>query len=124
MVKLLIGFLGGAIGGAAVDLIFLTFAGPSALLTLILGIEDRLSILAAHVVLGGILGMLFVLILRALKKRPSWKHGILWGLVCLAIIGGIPSLFVQDVTAIATIFGFIVWIIYGLILVGTIRFFH
>lgn len=114
------GILGGAIGGAAVDLIFITFIGPSSLFFL-MGITGRINVFLAHVVLGGILGVLFVLTLA--KWRHIWLAGILWGLLCLGIVGGIPSFFVNAVNAKTTIAAFAVWLLFGTILAATIKFF-
>lgn len=114
------GFLGGAIGGAAVDLIFITFVGPSSLFTL-MGITGRIDVFFSHVVLGGALGVLFVLTLA--KWRHIWLAGILWGLICLSIVGGIPSFFVNAVNIKTTIAAFAVWLLFGAILAATVKFF-
>ena len=114
------GFLGGFIGGAVVDLVFISLAGPSAFFSL-LGITGRLAVFFSHLALGAVLGVLFVLISRKLSKFNIWFLGILWGLVCLGIIGGIPACLTNSITSTTTIFGFVVWLLFALILVSTIK---
>ena len=110
------GFIGGAIGGMAVDLIYISLAGPSGLFTLI-GITERCAVFGSHVVLGGFLGILFSLILKKLPNFNIWLAGILWGLACLLFIGGIPSFIAKlPISSITIFFGLLVWILYGLIL--------
>ena len=111
----------GAVGGGLIDLIYITLAGPSAIFNLILGITNRYMLFGAHVVLGGAMGMLFLVLLHSLKLKPSWFAGIFWGLLCLGIIGGIPALITNTITPITTFFGFFVWILYGLILVAGMK---
>jgi len=120
---ILSGFLGGVVGGAVVDLIFINLAGPSALFTL-LGITERVSVFWSHLLLGAISGTLFVLIVGLLPKVNLWLAGLTWGLVCLGIIGGIPSYFAGLISPKTTAFGFFVWILYGLILVIALKFFR
>jgi len=122
--NILNGFLAGAVGGMAVDLIFITFIGPSALFTII-GITERFNVFIAHAVLCGILGVLFVIIVKRFSRFNIWLAGVLWGLICLALIGGVPSFIASSiipVTTTATIFAFVVWILYGLILAAAIKF--
>ena len=117
------GFLGGVLGGAAVDLIFIDRAGPSGLFTL-MGITDRLSVFLGHVILGAIMGIVFVFLLKLFPKINIWLSGILWGLILLLVIGAIPSFFAGGIiNAKTTFFGFLVWIIYGFILSATVKFF-
>ncbi len=117
MRNILSGFLGGVVGGAAVDLIFITYVGPSALFSLI-GITNRCDVFLGHVLLGGILGIIFVFILERLPKYNIWLLGVLWGYFCMLIVGGIPGIFYY---CNAPSFGIIisalgVWTLYGLIL--------
>jgi len=122
--KILYGFLGGVIGGMVVDLIYINLAGPSGLFTL-LGITERSAVFWSHAVLGGILGMLFVMILKRLPDFNVWLAGIFYGLACLVFIGAIPSFIVKLIITPQTIvFGFIVWILFGLILAATLKFFN
>jgi len=122
--KILYGFLGGVIGGMVVDLIYINLAGPSGLFT-ILGITERSAVFWSHAVLGGILGMLFVMILKRLPDFNVWLAGIFYGLACLVFIGAIPSFIVKLIITPQTIvFGFIVWILFGLILAATLKFFN
>ncbi len=122
--KILYGFLGGVIGGMVVDLIYINLAGPSGLFT-ILGITERSAVFWSHAVLGGILGMLFVMILKRLPDFNVWLTGIFYGLACLVFIGAIPSFIVKLIITPQTIvFGFIVWILFGLILAATLKFFN
>lgn len=114
------GGLGGLIGGAVVDLVFINLAGPSAFFSL-LGITDRLAVFFSHLVLGAVLGVLFVLISRKLSGFNIWFLGVLWGLVCLGAIGGVPSYITGSITPATTIFGFLVWLLFALILVSTIK---
>ncbi len=121
--NILKGFLGGAIGGAVIDLIFITFIGPSALFSL-MGITGRISVFFSHVILGGILGILFVSILRKLPKINVWLAGILWGIFCMATVGGIPAIFYYSSgpSFVAVISSFGVWILYGLVLAAVIKY--
>ncbi|MEK9134793.1 MAG: hypothetical protein AAB451_00590 [Patescibacteria group bacterium] len=116
------GFLGGAIGGAVVDLIYITFVGPSGLFTL-MGITERFSVFLSHVILGGILGMFFGLLVKRFASFNIYLMGLIFGLLCLGIIGGIPSSALGLVDPKATLFGFIVWLLFGLILAKTIKIF-
>ncbi|MDD2696958.1 MAG: hypothetical protein PHE52_02265 [Candidatus Pacebacteria bacterium] len=120
--NILKGFLGGVSGGMVVDLIYITFAGPSGLFTL-LGITERSEVFWSHAFLGGILGILFAMILNKLPNFNIWLAGIFYGLACLALIGAIPSFIVKlTITPLTIIFGFIVWILFGLILAATLKF--
>ncbi|MDO8663363.1 MAG: hypothetical protein Q7K28_00785 [Candidatus Wildermuthbacteria bacterium] len=116
------GFIGGAIGGMAVDLIFITFIGPSALFTLF-SITGRYAVFFSHVILGGIMGVLFIIIARKFVKFNFVLAGLLWGYVCLIFLGAIPSLFTKYivVTPIVTFFSFLVWSLYGVILAVVIK---
>jgi uncharacterized membrane protein YagU involved in acid resistance len=118
------GLLGGVIGGAVVDLIFINFAGPSALFSLI-GIIDRVEVFGAHIVLGGILGIIFVLILNLFSKINIWLAGELWGLLCMATIGGIPAQFYYPSfpSFKIIVFGILVWSLFGFIIVVTLKLF-
>jgi len=119
--NILKGFLGGAVGGAVIDLIFITFIGPSAMFSL-MGITGRINVFFSHVILGGILGILFVSILKKLPKINVWLAGILWGIFCMAIVGGIPAIFYYSggPSFITVISAFGVWTLYGLILAAVI----
>ncbi|OIO46712.1 MAG: hypothetical protein AUJ31_01115 [Parcubacteria group bacterium CG1_02_39_15] len=124
MVKLsdtLKGFLGGLIGGAVVDLVYIGLAGPSAFFSFV-GITERCDIFLFHTVLGGILGILFVTFLRRLPLLNIWLAGIIWGLICLVVIGGVPAFLTKTITLTTTISGFTVWLIFGFILAATIKF--
>lgn len=113
------GFLSGVLGGMAVDLIYIELAGPSALFTLI-GITNRLAVFWSHALLGGILGLIFLVILGRLPHLNIWLAGISYGLACLTLIGGVPSTIARFPMTLTTItFGFLVWIIFGLILAAT-----
>lgn len=107
-------------GGAAVDLIFISFVGPSALFSL-MGIFGRMNVFFSHAVLGGILGVLFVLLLRKLPRINVWLAGISYGYLCMAVLGGIPAIFYYsdgpDLITTASSFG--VWTLFGLILAVT-----
>ncbi|MFH1180940.1 MAG: hypothetical protein V1705_00845 [bacterium] len=116
------GLTAGVLGGMIIDLIFINLAGPSALFTII-GITERINVFISHAVLGGILGIIFTVLVRKLPRLNIWLAGILWGLVCLGVIGGIPSFFVKLVNPLTALFGFIVWLIYGLILAAAMKFF-
>ena len=116
--KTLFAGVGGAVGGAVVDLIYISFAGPSGLFTL-LGITQRADVFLAHVVLGAILGVLFALISKKVYLN-IWLLGFIYSMLVMGLIGGIPSFILGLVNSAATIFGFIVWTLYGLILSGAI----
>ncbi len=123
---ILIGLSGGAVGGAVVDLIFISFVGPSFLLSLILGLTERYQVFLGHLFLGGIFGILFILVLNKLARfnLNVWVCGILWGLVSMGVLGGIPSLFVQyPISVTMTLFSFMVWLIYGSTLAAAVKFF-
>jgi len=69
--------------------------------------------------------VLFVIIVKRFSRFNIWLAGVLWGLICLALIGGVPSFIASSiipVTTTATIFAFVVWILYGLILAAAIKF--
>ncbi|MDO8554991.1 MAG: hypothetical protein Q7R75_00270 [bacterium] len=122
----LIGFLGGVAGGALVDLIYITFAGPSFLLSSIVGLSERYQVFFGHLFLGGIFGILFVVILNKLSRFNFniWSCGVVWGLICMGVLGGIPSLFVRSpVTAAMFFFSLTVWLLYGLTLAAAIKLF-
>ena len=122
--KIIYGFMGGVIGGMVVDLIYINLAGPSGLFTL-LGITERSAVFWSHAVLGGILGILFVMILKRLPDFNLWLIGIFYGVACLVLIGAIPSFIVKlTITPQTIVFGFIVWILFGLILAATLKFFN
>jgi len=123
---ILIGFSGGAVGGAVVDLIFISFAGPSFLLSFILGLTERYQIILGHMFLGAIFGILFIVILNKLARfnLNIWICGIFWGLFCMGVLGGIPSLFVQyPISATMVLFSLTVWLLYGSILAAAVKVF-
>lgn len=116
---ILIGFLSGILGGAIVDLIYINFAGPSVLLSFIIGLTERYQVFLGHLFLGGIFGILFVIIAKKLSKfhLNIWIFGIFWGLLSMGLLGGIPSLFVHYPISMTMIFfSLTVWLLYGLIL--------
>lgn len=123
---ILIGLSGGAIGGAVVDLIFISFVGPSFLLSFILGLTERYQIILGHMLLGGIFGILFILVLNKLARfnLSVWVYGIFWGLFCMAVLGGIPSLFVQyPINSTMVLFSLTVWLLYGSTLAAAVKIF-
>lgn len=115
--QLIKGILGGMVGGAVIDLIFITFIGPSALFSLI-GITDRFFVFCAHVILGGILGIIFTVLTEKFYYSNILKAGLIYGLLCMEFVGGIPAIFYySDMLQIKIIIsGFIVWTIFGGIL--------
>jgi len=118
---ILAGLLGGIVGGMAVDLIFIGLAGPSAIFSII-GITERSDVFLSHAVLGGILGILFAMILRKLPRLNIWFAGVFFGLLCLLFVGAIPSFLAHYAfSATVVIFGFVVWIIFGFTLVAAIK---
>lgn len=123
---ILIGFLGGVVGGAAVDLIYVTFAGPSFLLSSIIGLTERYQVFLGHLFLGGIFGVLFAVILNKVARfnLNIWICGIVWGLICMGVLGGIPSLFIRPpITSAMFLFSLTVWLLYGLILATATKLF-
>ncbi len=113
--EILAGFFGGILGGIVVDLVYINFAGPSGLFTL-LSITGRQTIFWGHAILGGILGILFVVLFRKLKVRKLLA-AIGWGIVSLIFIGAIPTIVAGiPITQSSTLWGVFVWILYGLIL--------
>ena len=120
--KIIYGFMGGVIGGMVVDLIYINLAGPSGLFTL-LGITERSAVFWSHAVLGGILGILFVMILKRLPDFNLWLIGIFYGVACLVLIGAIPSFIAKlAIAPLNVVFAFIVWILFGLILAGALKY--
>ncbi|MDO8424884.1 MAG: hypothetical protein Q7S70_03015 [bacterium] len=110
------GLLAGILGGMFIDLVYIEFAGPSALFTLI-GLTDRLAIFWSHAALGGILGMIFSLIIMRWSRPNVWLMGVSYGLACLGFLGAVPSLVAHfPMTPQTAMFGFFVWIVFGLIL--------
>jgi hypothetical protein len=121
---ILIGFLAGALGGAVVDLIYITFAGPSALFSSIIGMTERYQIFFGHLFLGGIFGVLFLAVLKKLSQfgLNIWLFGIFWGLFCMGLLGGIPSFFAHYlISAKIFFFSLTVWLFYGLILAASAK---
>lgn len=114
--NILSGFLAGVLGGMMVDLIYIELAGPSALFTLF-SITNRLAVFWSHAFLGGILGVVFVLLLPLAPRLNVGLAGLIYGLLCLALIGGIPSIIARfPLTSLTVSLGFLVWLIFGLIL--------
>ncbi|MFH0878044.1 MAG: hypothetical protein V1863_07490 [Candidatus Omnitrophota bacterium] len=110
------GLLAGMLGGMFIDLVYIEFAGPSALFALI-GLTDRLVIFWSHAILGGILGIIFSLIVKRWPRPNIWLAGVFYGIACLGFLGAIPSLIAHfAMTPQAIMFGFFVWIVFGLIL--------
>lgn len=119
--KVLGGFLGGIFGGIAVDLIYISFAGPSGLFTL-LGITERSDVFWSHAVLGGILGIIFAILLNQFSCSNIRLAGLLWGFVCLLFIGGIPTILADFTRTFSmAVFAILVWAIYGLILSAALK---
>lgn len=120
---LLSGIMGGMLGGAIIDFIFITFVGPSGFFIL-LGITGRSEIFLGHIILGGILGIILGFIAEKFVAFNIYWAGIIFGLICLGLIGGIPSLIVGIITIKTTFFGLAVWLLYGLILAKTTKSFN
>ncbi len=114
-------FCGGLVGGAVVDIIYIGLAGPSAFFSVV-GITERYDVFLSHVVLGGILGILFLMFLKRLPSLNVWAAGIIWALICLVTIGGIPAFLTKTITPITTISGILVWLLFGFILSATTKF--
>jgi hypothetical protein len=122
--NILIGFLAGALGGAVVDLIYISFAGPSALFSSIIGLTERYQVFLGHLFLGGIFGILFLVVFKKISQfgLNIWLFGIFWGLFCMGLLGGIPSFFVHYlISAKVFFFSLTVWLIYGLILAAAAK---
>jgi hypothetical protein len=121
---ILVGLFAGALGGAVVDLIYISFAGPSALFSSIIGLTQRYQVFLGHLFLGGIFGILFMIILEKLVRfnLNVWIFGIFWGLFCMGLLGGMPSLFTHYlISAKIVVFSLMVWFLYGLILAASAK---
>lgn len=121
--NIIVGFLAGVFGGIVVDLIFITFAGPSALFSLI-GITERASVFLAHAVLGGVMGIIFIFFVKRFPSTNVWLAGESWALICMMAVGGIPAAFYYPgiPSLKITLFGFLVWFLYGFILAAAVKY--